>query len=376
MLKESILGYLRLFSSYEILIPIIGFILIYFRNRGLSRMKKLVLGEGEDHPLVLTFSQMVVGILAGLAVSSVMGYLQVTFDRYLEIQMVMLMSILLVFIPSNIINLGALPVVVLLMDYLSTGTFMPLNDVASLYLLLGVILIVSGVVFALDSSRGAVPIIIRVKERLLGGFMYSRTYIVPLAIGFYLQNESLSGMGYLILGSSVAFSVSQSFFTMRKQEASLLLGAIRSMSGGLVLLLSSLHYLQEELVFVVFAIAPFILHFEKKVFKMVEDSRPPLFSSTTREKVILEVSRNTPAYEKGVRSGDRIVSINNIPQPDFFTIVKGIGKSDYKKSVKLMILTKDNTLMEVSLKMEPGENIGFIVVPDALDKIPVKTLKS
>ncbi|HSP48022.1 MAG TPA: PDZ domain-containing protein [Clostridiaceae bacterium] len=376
MLKESILGYLGLFSSYEILIPLIGFILIYFRNRGLSRMKKLVLGEGEDHPLVLTFSQMVVGILAGLAVSSIMGYLQITFDRYLEIQVIMLMSILLVFIPSNIVNIGILPVMVLLMDYLSTGSFMPLSDVVNLYILLGIILIVSGVVFALDSSRGAVPIIIRVKERLLGGFMYSRTYIVPLAIGFYLQNESLSGMGYLILGTSVAFSVSQSFFTMRKKEASLLLGAIRSLSGGLVLLLTSLHYLHEELVFAVFALAPIILHFEKQVFKMVEDRRPPLFSSTSKEKVILEVSRNTPAYEKGVRSGDRIVSINNIPQPDFFTIVKGIGKSDYKKSVKLMILTKDNTLMEISLKMEPGQNIGFIVVPDALDKIPVKTMKS
>jgi hypothetical protein len=376
MLKESILGYLGLFSSYEILIPLIGFILIYFRNRGLSRMKKLVLGEGEDHPLVLTFSQMVVGILAGLAVSSIMGYLQITFDRYLEIQVIMLMSIFLVFIPSNIVNLGFLPVMVLLMDYLGTGSFMPLSDVVSLYILLGVILIVSGVVFALDSSRGAVPIIIRVKERLLGGFMYSRTYIVPIAIGFYLKNQSVSGMGYLILGTSVAFSVSQSFFTMRKKEASLLLGAIRSLSGGLVLLLTSLHYLNEELVFAVFALTPVILHFEKQVFKMVEDRRPPLFSSTSKEKVILEVSRNTPAYEKGVRSGDRIVSINNIPQPDFFTIVKGIGKSDYKKSVKLMILTKDNTLMEISLKMEPGENIGFIVVPDALDKIPVKTLKS
>lgn len=376
MLKESILGYLGLFSSYEILIPLIGFILIYFRNRGLSRMKKLVLGEGEDHPLVLTFSQMVVGILAGLAVSSIMGYLQITFDRYLEIQVIMLMSIFLVFIPSNIVNLGFLPVMVLLMDYLSTGSFMPFADVVNLYILLGVILIVSGVVFALDSSRGAVPIIIRVKERLLGGFMYSRTYIVPIAIGFYLKNQSVSGMGYLILGTSVAFSVSQSFFTMRKKEASLLLGAIRSLSGGLVLLLTSLHYLHEELVFAAFALTPVILHFEKQVFKMVEDRRPPLFSSTSKEKVILEVSRNTPAYEKGVRSGDRIVSINNIPQPDFFTIVKGIGKSDYKKSVKLMILTKDNTLMEISLKMEPGENIGFIVVPDALDKIPVKTLKS
>ena len=69
MSREVLSGYFTSFSSPEILI-LIGIVgVFFFHNMKETSVRKMILGESEDSPLVLSFRQFVFGLFGGLVIS-------------------------------------------------------------------------------------------------------------------------------------------------------------------------------------------------------------------------------------------------------------------------------------------------------------------
>ena len=78
-----------------LLIMGIGF---YLKNKKLTTLQKMIIGEELTSPLELTLSQIVLGVLAGILCSIVFTVLGVTFTETSGIQLLFLLSIILMFI--------------------------------------------------------------------------------------------------------------------------------------------------------------------------------------------------------------------------------------------------------------------------------------
>ncbi len=73
MILEILNGYFSMFYSPQILIMIILVTVFYFQNIREAGLRRIVLGESEDSPLVLTFYQLIYGLAGGLIISVLAG---------------------------------------------------------------------------------------------------------------------------------------------------------------------------------------------------------------------------------------------------------------------------------------------------------------
>ena len=90
--------------AYIVLEPYLIFILtilgvvLYFNNKKLSLMQRMIVGQRVNSALELTLSQIVLGIIAGIVASILLSYSGIVFDENSGIELLFLISIMLMFI--------------------------------------------------------------------------------------------------------------------------------------------------------------------------------------------------------------------------------------------------------------------------------------
>ena len=80
-----------------LMLVILG-VIFYFKNIKIVAIQKMTIGEKLNSPLELTFSQIVLGILAGVVGSLLLTTLGVTFSENSGIELIFIVSILLILI--------------------------------------------------------------------------------------------------------------------------------------------------------------------------------------------------------------------------------------------------------------------------------------
>ena len=367
-------------------------IIFYLKNVKIVSIQKMTLGEGLNTPLELTLSQIVLGILAGAIGSIILSVLGVTFSENSGIEFIFMISILSLFYKKKYISyaysgaiLGIIGICLKIISNISgMKLFMNIN-ILSLTTFIGVMYVLEGILIIIDGNRGAIPVFTKKEDKIVGGFSFSRYWPIPIAILMIFTN-SVAGEDSIysnvsswwpiinnkaiisLLATAMIASIplygimgySNVTFTQEKKTKSLRCGTtilIYGVSVALVAQLASINMLG-EIISIIYAPLAFelIMRYEYRV----EKKGQCLYVSDDEGIMVLEVTPNSPAYDVGIKRGDKIIEINGQNIKSEGDIFKAARDSILKVPMKV----KNNSGQVLEYVIQPrNKRLGLLLVP-------------
>ena len=399
-----------------VIFGIIVFAFVFYKqNKKTVVMQKMIIGEPLDSPFELTISQIVIGIISGVIGSVMLSYLGVMFDEHSAIGLIFLVSLLLMFVNPRYICfsysgavIGFISVVLNEIAVLNKGVVLSFYgqsinlsnvdflkiDVVSLMTLVGVLHIIEGILVSIDGRKGAIPVFTNKDENIIGGFALKRYWLLPITIMVLSTSSAMLGTGdgvsiatpngwpFINSAFSVAdvnkgiISILPLFagigynsitFTKNKTQKTLISGGM-IFSFGLALTIvaqfGNINFLTKLLVI---AFAPLAHEGMLRLVKYIESKGAAKYMSSSDSIMVLDVAPNTPAEEMGIKSGDKIIEINNRKvenQEQIINIMTGTSNFFWFK-----IKRPSGEVKEVHYnKMNPGKRLGIVFVPLGVSK--------
>lgn len=367
-------------------------IIFYLKNVRIVSIQKMTLGEGLNTPLELTLSQIVLGILAGAIGSVILSVLGVTFSENSGIEFIFMISILSLFYKKKYISYAystaILSAIGIVLKFISNITEVKLFlniDVLSLMTFVGVIYILEGFLIIFDGSRGSIPVFTKKEDKIVGGFSFNRYWPIPIAILMVFTNSiagedsiysNLSSWWPIINNKSIVpllatamiasiplygvMGYSNVTFTQEKKTKSLRCGIailIYGISVFLVAQLASINILGQIIAIIYTPLAfEIIMRYEYRV----ENKGECLYVSDDEGIMVLEVTPNSPAYEVGIKRGDKIIEINGQNIRSEGDIFKAARDSIFKVPMKV----KNNSGQVLEYIIQPrNKRLGVLLVP-------------
>lgn len=371
-------------------------IMFYMKNRKITAMQKMIIGDKVNSTLELTLSQIVLGILAGIVGSMILSHLGVVFNQNSGIEILFMISILLMFIKPRFVcfsySAPILGAISLIFTYFnintSDGTEILRISIVSLMTLVGVIHIVESILVMIDGQKGTIPVFSNKNGRIIGGYAFNRYWVLPIAIfiaytattlgtasgtetistpswwPIIRSNDILNIINTMILALMPVFGVvgySSVTFTRKKKSKVFSSGMMIFIYGVLLTLVAQLARfgLIGEIVVLIFA--PLGHEIMLLIQKKMEERREPLFVSGNDGICVLDVVPYSRAYEAGIRAGDKILSVNNEYVEDITQIYSTVKSSIY--DVNMSIKDMLGNSKEIILKPERNKNLGAVLVP-------------
>lgn len=376
---------------HALMLIIIG-IVFYVKNRRIAIMQKMTIGESLDSPLELTLSQIVLGILAGAIGSIILTILGITFSENSGIEFVFMASILLMFYRPRFVCfsyssavLGALSIIITLISKFVGQKFFLSINILSLISFVGVIHIIEGLLVMIDGSRGAVPVFTKKEDNIIGGFSLNRYWALPIAviIIFRGQGSLISSVAIntptwwplinrtetvAMLSSAVISSIpfygmvgySSVTFTKEKKKKALYSGIGIFIYGASLLAVAQLANLGVVGQILVIIYTPLAHEFMLKHQRDKENKNTFLYVSDDEGISVLEVAPSSPAFEVGIRRGDKILEINGQKIESEGEVFKIVRDNIFKLTIK--IRTKTGNIVEY-LVQPRNKRLGMLLVP-------------
>ncbi len=251
------------------------------------------------------------------------------------------------------------------MTFLLDREVIPSLDLINLYLFIGVSHTVQGLIMLTDRKRGFVPVLLSNQSVIRGGFRISRSYLVPSAAGFYAMTGSILGTSVFYLMLIQLFAVKETVMTFSKKQAIKALSSIRIFIGSLILIVSYAVSFSLGFIYFLIPLVPFLLFLERMIFAYLESRRAPYYVSDEDSIVVLEVRENTPAFQSGLRSGNRILSLDGREKPTYRSLLAFMGTLHYERGVSLIVLDENDEEKDIVFRIRPGMSTGIIIVPPA-----------
>ncbi|MBW9155595.1 PDZ domain-containing protein [Clostridium tagluense] len=394
--------------AYAIVDPSNAFILImiglifYNKNKKISVMQRMIMGESLDSPFELTISQIVIGIIAGALASLLFTFLGLVFDENSNIYLLFMLSLFFMAFKPRFICFSysgaVLGITSLVFKYAAIMLHMPkldfINvDILTLMTLVGVLHIVEGSLVMIDGSRGAIPVFTNRDNKIIGGFALKRYWALPISILILLSSQTsdlVAGQSLMtpqwmpairgaiaskILEKSIIASIalygvigySSITFTKSKGKKTLFSGALIMGYGVLLTAISQLAVFGVAVQIFILIFAAALHEAMLQLEKHLELTLKPKFVSGDEGIMVLEVAPKSPAFEMGIQSGDLIVQINDKKieaEEEILHIVKGNFRSLFLKIKKPSGELKDMSYTNVA----GNKRLGIVIVPRELPK--------
>lgn len=380
----------------HLLMLIIMGVMFYLKNRRISIIQKMTIGESLDSPLELTLSQIVIGIIAGIVGSLILTMLGITFYENSGIELVFMISILMLFYRSKFVEFAYSATILailsfifnLLSNMLAIPTFIQV-DIQSLMTFIGVIYIMQGFLVMIDGSRGAIPVFTNKENKIIGGFSLNRYWTLPVAILMIFSGQVYSGTADMtipnwwpvinrtdtlaLLATSMLATIpfygvmgyKSVTFTKNKKEKARSSGALILCYGvavSIVAQLSSLGIIG-QIVTIIFV--PIAYEIMMKYDSKTESKHDYLYVSDDEGITILEVAPSSPAFQAGIRRGDKIIAINDEKIQSETEIFKLLKENIFK--MKIMIRRNADEIIEC-LVQPKNKRLGILLVPKMVKK--------
>lgn len=384
--------------AYAIIEPMHIFMLVvlgimfYLKNKRITIMQKMTIGESINSPLELTLSQISLGIIGGVIVSLMMSSLGIIFNENSGIEIMFMISILLLFVKKRFICfsysgavLGAISILAgILANITNTESYININ-ILTLMTFVGLMHVVEGVLVIFDGSRGAIPVFSNKENKIVGGFAYNRYWALPVAIFIAFSGnissvatsaietpnwwpiinraETLLILGTAIIGAIPLYGVigyNSVSFTKEKIKKPIYSGIGILIYGILLTIIAQVAQfgIIGQIITIVFA--PLGHEIMIKIQKKIEDSGKYIYVTDDEGVSVLEVSPTSPAYEAGVRRGDKIVEINNIKTVSEVEIFKIVRDSIQEVSLKIRKISGEIVDLTIIPK---NKKLGLLLVP-------------
>ena len=387
-----------------IMLVIFG-VIFYFKNVRIVSIQKMTLGEGINTPLELTLSQIILGILAGAIGSIILSVLGVTFSENSGVEFILMISILSLFYKKKYISYAysaaILATIGIILNIISNAIGVKLLldiNVLSLITFIGVIYILEGLLIMFDGSRGAIPVFTKKEDKIVGGFSFSRYWPMPIAILMIFSNSAPGGESIYsnlaswwpiinrestlaLLTTAMIASIpiygilgySNVTFTQEKKTKSLRCGitiALYGLSVALVAQLANINILG-QIVSIIYV--PLVFELIMRYEYRVEKKGKFLYVSDDEGIMVLEVTPNSPAYEVGIKRGDKIIEINGQSIKSEVDILKIARESIFKVPVKI----KNNSGQVLEYIIQPrNKRLGMLLVPKLVKREDIFEIKA
>ena len=182
-------AYVIVEPSLMLILILLG-VMFYMKNKKVTAMQQMIIGDKVNSALELTLSQIVLGILAGVIASLILSHLGIVFKENSGIELLFMISILLMFIKPRFVcfsySASILGLVSLIFTYFNItttdGTEILRIDIMSLIAFVGVLHIVESILVMLDGEKGAIPVFSNKGGRISGGYALNRYWVLPVAI--------------------------------------------------------------------------------------------------------------------------------------------------------------------------------------------------
>ena len=395
---------IAIIEPMHLLMILIFGIIFYFKNVRIVSIQKMTLGEGINTPLELTLSQIVLGILAGAIGTVILSVLGVTFSENSGIEFIFMISILSLFYKKKYISyaysgaiLGIIGICLKIISNISgMKLFMNIN-ILSLTTFIGVMYVLEGILIIIDGNRGAIPVFTKKDDKIVGGFSFSRYWPVPIAILMIFSNSaSTTDSVYLnvsswwpifnrsetlaILATTMIAAIplygmmgyGNVTFTQEKKVKALRCGGAILVYGVSIMLIAQLagiNILGEIFAIIYLPLAyELIMRYETNVEKKGEC----LYVSDDEGIMVLEVTPNSPAYEVGIKRGDKIIEINGQNIQSEVDIFKAAKDTIFNIPIKI----KNNSGQVLEYILQPrNKRLGLLLVPKMVKKEDIFEIK-
>lgn len=390
-------AYLITEPNILIIIVFVG-VMLAKKNRKILLMQKMILGKEQNSLLELTLSQIVIGILLGTIGSVILSSLGAVFSLDLGLVILLCLSLIMYFIKPRFSCIafsgGILGIIIVVTE--SLKTIFPdlligipnLNiDIPSLIALIAVVHFIEGIGVIIDGKRGAIPVFSKIDGVIVGGFSFTRNWVIPLSLLFFINEKSLVNMAdtiktpsyWPILNISIPPDIfAKSIitlvpliglvgyqavtFTRSKEEKTIFSGLLLMFYGCMLFVFSQIAYINILIKTISVLMAPLghevIYQFEK----WRELNNPPKYTSSIGKYSVLQVSKDSPAEEMGLKSGDVILEINDKVITEDKELVNIERKAGSFLWIK--VLRKNGSVEEISYnKMNSFKRLGIVFVP-------------
>lgn len=384
--------------AYAIVEPMHIFMLVvlglmfYSKNKRISLMQKMTIGETINSPLELTLSQIALGIIAGAIVSLMLSLLGIVFNENSGIEIMFMISILLLFIKKRFICfsysgavLGGISILAsFLASATNTDSYINVNILA-LMTFVGLMHIVEGFLVMVDGSRGAIPVFSNRNEKIVGGFSYNRYWALPVAI-FIAVTSNISSVGtssiatpdwwpiinrpeaLLLLSSAIivamplygVVSYNSVSFTKEKSKKPIYSGIGILVYGVILTLIAQLAQfgIIGQIVVVIFA--PLGHELMIRIQNKIEDNGEYLYVTDDNGVSVLEVAPDSPAYASGVRRGDKILEVNENKVLSEVEVFKAVRENF--KEISFRVKKISGEIVDLTI-LPKNKRVGMLLVP-------------
>lgn len=389
-------------EPYLIFILIILGIVFYLKNKKISFMQKMIVGKTANGALELTLSQVVLGLIAGIAASILLSYLGIIFDENSGIELLFLISIVLMFIKPKFMCfsysgsiLGLLSIITGMLNIVTSDGTKILNiNILMLMSFVGVLHIIEAFLVMIDGSRGTIPVFSSRDGVIMGGYALKRRWVLLIAIlsaysissytgamenistpswwPLINDSNSLKLLKTMVIATLPFFGIigySTVTFTRKKEEKAISSGIHILTFGFLLIIVAQVAKfgILGEVCVVVFA--PIAHEVMLKIQVKSEGKRKPIFVSNEVGFSVLEVVKYSEAYELGLRAGDKILSIDKLNIESEVDIYKALREPNRK----VKVLSLKGNEKEIITNQGKEERSGILLVPKTID--PSKTVK-
>lgn len=389
---------------YLLMLIVFG-VIFYFKNVRISGIQKMTLGEEINTPLDLTISQIVLGVLAGIVGSLILSILGITFTENSGIEFIFMISILSLFFAKKYISYAYSSAILGIIGIITEGiskiiginTFINVN-ILSLVTFIGVIYLLEGILIIFDGSKGAIPVFTKKDGNIVGGFSFSRYWPMPIAIlmifsnslsasdSIYLnapswwplvnRSEILSILSTVMIASIPLYGVvgyRNLTFTQEKSKKSLRSGSIILVYGLSIMLIAQLSNLGVigEILAVLYC--PLGYELLTRYENGIERKGEFLYVSDDEGIMVLEVTPNSPAYEVGIKRGDKIIEINGQNISSEVDIFKAEKESIFK--IPLKIKKNSGQVLDYVIQSR-NKRLGLLLVPRMVKKEDIFEIKT
>ena len=382
-----------------ILMLVIVSILFYYKNKKLVGIQKLVIGCESRSALEITLAQIAFGMLFGILVSLVLMMLGITFNENSGIEYLFLLSILMTFIRPRFVCFsysGAVLGLIGLIVKLLNGQF-GFNikffdiDILCLMTFVGVMHILEGFLVIIDGEKGSIPVFSNKDNKIVGGYAFSRYWLVPIAI--FIAVSSMQNQGATVDLNTPAFwpilktkyilniiatcmlSVLPFFgvigfstvtFTKIKQKKIKSTGAYIIGFGIILSLIAQICRIGVVGEVITVILAPLLHEFMLRIQNVKEDKNKPLFYSEEHSICVLEVIPYSEFYDKGIVPGDRIIKLNG----EYVQSEKELYNSFRSglSVIELEVLKIDGEHKIISIDVSNKDRVKILFVPIAVKK--------
>ncbi|GIM28266.1 membrane protein [Clostridium polyendosporum] len=377
--------------SYAFVLIIIG-VMFYLQNKKTSFVQKMIIGESFNSSLELTLSQLVLGIFAGAIGSIMLTYLGVIFDENSGIEILFMISLLLMFYKprffcfaysSSILGLISIG---LNSAYASLGTQALINvNIISLITFVGVLHFIEGLLIIADGARGSIPVFTNKDGKILGGFAFKRYWAIPVSVILIVTGtadvatEQIGNPSWwpLIQSPSYIKAIAMAIitlmpfygvlgyasvtFTKSKKEKIYTSGILTAIYGLLMIAVAQLGKIGVAGQLVAVIIVPLTHELMIILQNKLEEKDNPLYISDDDGIAILEVAPNSPAFQAGIKSGDKVIEINEekvLSEIDAYNRIK-----ESYLDMEMKIRDRKGHITSYSLRANENKRIGVVLVP-------------